>query len=106
MSGAQHGDGLAGIARAVAAQHVGHAVGDPVRGLRLADGGQAIGARRIGRMPGAGCVDDRIGLDDLRTFAVLVADFERRRSRPLVFSLSKPARLMPVTRLEVRMWSA
>ena len=61
MAGAQHRDGLAGIARAVLAEHVRHPVGDLLSGLRLADGAQAVGAGRIGRVPGAGGIDDRIG---------------------------------------------
>ena len=87
MSGAEHRDGLAGIARAVFSQHVGHSVGDPVRGLRLANGGEAIRARRVRRMPGAGYVDHRIGLDDFRTFPVLITDFERRRFAALGLEL-------------------
>ena len=47
MSRSQHRDRLAGIARAVFAEHVRHAVSDPVRGLCLANGGKAIGARRV-----------------------------------------------------------
>ena len=78
MSGAQHRDGLAGIARAVLAEHVRHPVGDPAGGLRLADGGEAVGAGRIGRVPGAGGIDDRVRPHDLGALAVLIADFERR----------------------------
>ena len=76
VTGAQYGDGLAGIAPAVLPEHVGHAVGDPVRSLFLADGGQTISARRIRRIPGTRCVDDRVGLHDLRTLTILVSNFE------------------------------
>jgi hypothetical protein len=78
MPGTQHGHGLAGIAGALLTQYVGHPIGDPVGGLCLADRGEAIRARRIRRVPGAGYVDDRIGLDDLRAFTVLIPDFKRR----------------------------
>ena len=77
MAGAEHGDGLAGIARAILAQHIRHAVGDPVRRLRLADGAQAVGACRIRRMPGAGRVDHGVGPHDLGALPVLIADLER-----------------------------
>ena len=61
MSGAEHRDGFAGIARAVLSQHVRHPVSNLVRRLRLANGGETVGARRIRRMPGAGRVNDGIG---------------------------------------------
>ena len=48
MAGAQHRDNLAGIARALGAQHVGHAVGDLRMAGLLADRRQAVGTGRIG----------------------------------------------------------
>ena len=81
MAGAEHRDGLAGVARAVLAQYIRHAIGDPVRRLRLADGAQAVGARRIGRMPGAGRVDHRVGAHALGALPVLIAHLEGGRIR-------------------------
>jgi len=75
MACAQHGDAAVGIARALAAQHVGHAVGD-LRMAFLADRRQAVGAGRIGRQPGARRVDHRVGLELLGPAPVLVADGE------------------------------
>jgi hypothetical protein len=76
MAGAQHGHGLAGVARALAAQHVGHAVGDAPLQRLLADRRQAIGAGRVGRQPGAAGVDHRVGLELFGALAVLVANRE------------------------------
>lgn len=75
----QNCDGLAGEASALLLEDVGHAVGDPRRGLALADRGQAASAGGIRRRPRAGCVDHGVGTQRLRTLAVLVADLERRR---------------------------
>src|SRR6185437_5901495 len=78
MSGAEHGDDLSGVAGAVTAEHIRHAVSDPLRGFALADRRQSIGAGRIRRGPRTGSVDDGVGAQRLRTLAVLVANLERR----------------------------
>ena len=44
----------------------------------LADGLEAVDAGRIGRVPGAGGVDHRVGAQRRWALAVLVADFKGR----------------------------
>ena len=79
MPGAQHGDRLAGVARALSPEHIGHAVGDALAALGLADRFEAVGSGRIGREPGARGVDHRIGTQRRWSLAVAVADLEGRR---------------------------
>jgi hypothetical protein len=73
----QYGDALAGVAAALAAQDVRHAIGD-VRGrLAFADRRQSARPGRIRREPGARRIDHRIGADRLVTGAVAIAQLER-----------------------------
>ncbi len=83
MTGTEHRDSLAGVACTIAAQHVGHAVGDAFLNLALADRRQAVGAGRVGREPCSRGIDHGIGAKCLGPLAVLVADLERRRRAAL-----------------------
>ena len=81
MPRADHQHCLAGIAGAVAAEHVGNAIGDPLGMLRLAVGRQSAAAERVLVRPGARGVDHRpreIAPD------TAVAGVDRQQERPLL----------------------
>src|SRR5882757_3932490 len=87
MSGAEHRNRLSSVARMLLAEHIRYAIGNLRGGLPFTNRGQAVGAGRIGRMPGTGCVDDGVGADNLGPLSVLVADLERRRLAALALQL-------------------
>ena len=57
MTAADDHDPLAGISLPLLTQHIRDPVIDAAARPGLSDGGQAIGAQRIGRAPGSGRVD-------------------------------------------------
>ena len=69
---------LACIARAMNAQHIRNTVEDARRRFALTDCGQAAGAHRIRRVPGAGAVDDRACAQLDRPAVTHRTDDERR----------------------------
>ena len=88
MTGAENGDGLAGIALAVATKHIRHAR----RRCALTCSLSPIAVRPLlpaglGCVPCARGIDHRIGAQRFGTLAVAIADLKRRQFTPLRLDL-------------------
>jgi hypothetical protein len=77
MAAADHEHAFAGVARALRAQHVRHAIGDAVGERALAECGYPARAHRVGGIDGAGSVDHRLREHGVLAVGVLVLDQER-----------------------------